>query len=449
MSQQQQQQQQQQLQETCQPRHTSYEGQADSVEHNDRDGDAVGGVAATENDCVIVIDNDDHDDANSSHDQRHGGNSDDNDTINVMIPDGEMLADALESSASQSQSSSNELEVGDHVYQWRKLGFIPYVFQHHGIVMDVHKDHDGKVTKLVIADFSNVEPASKAAKHRAREGNKNQANTNKTASTTAALSSDEDEEEKKEKEESCPTSSKSNDSAVTGSTANTTTTTTTTRPGTTITSRRRRSAMSLVQEGAFRTYTDTDRWHKVEYGASWLNRQIYRSGTVTKAQAGPVGLILARVHFILEHPELLPDYHVIHANCECVAFWCRTGVWSSLQGSTFLELTTAGQVKSSVTLATAAATAQATVTVPSAGLWGWFGYTTTTTVSWLSLHPMAIPGIACYAALTIGVPAVYYASAHTAWKKTSARLNDAFWEKALDRPEVFAECVTHWSDKNS
>ena len=105
-------------------------------------------------------------------------------------------------------------------------------------------------------------------------------------------------------------------------------------------------------------------------------------------------------------------------------------------------------MKQSATLAATAAGSTATVTVPAAGIWGsWFGFQTTSTVSWLSLHPMAIPGLACYAAITVGVPAVMYATAHKKWKETSERLSNSFWDSATANPDVFAECLTHWSDK--
>ena len=106
------------------------------------------------------------------------------------------------------------------------------------------------------------------------------------------------------------------------------------------------------------------------------------------------------------------------------------------------------QAKQSATLAATAAGTTATVTVPASGIWGsWFGMTTTSSVSWLSLHPMAIPGLACYAAITVGVPAIMYATAHKKWKETSERMTDAFWKAATDNPDVFAECLTHWSEK--
>ncbi|CAJ1969904.1 unnamed protein product [Cylindrotheca closterium] len=200
----------------------------------------------------------------------------------------------------------------------------------------------------------------------------------------------------------------------------------------------------FFQEGILRTYTDASKWHKVEYQANWWKRTAYRAGTCTSSKSDAVGLVLARVNFIIQYPELLPDYHVIYANCECVAFWCKTGEWSTLQASTMLEMAAAGQAKQSATLALTAASAQ--VSVPASGVWGWMGYSST--VSWLSLHPMVAPALAGYAAVTIGTPAIIYYKAKGRWEETTKHLCDSFWESALEQPDVFAECMTHWSEKN-
>jgi len=291
--------------------------------------------------------------------------------------------------------TKEELQVGDHVYQWRNWMGIPGIFQHHGIVMDIQYEsldsespdnngtsNDSKfVTKLTIADFSNVE--HKAGNHKIPDPVEQQ----------------------------------------------------------------RRRLSGLTQEGILRTYTDTDRWHKVEYQAPWWKRSVYRAGTCTSVASDAVGLVLARVNYILRHPNVLPDYHVVNANCECVVVWCKTGQWSTLQASTFLEYTTAGQVKSSATLAATAASAQVTVQAPAAGLWGWLGYTTATQVSWLSLHPIFIPALAGYAVLSVGLPTIMYVNARKQWKLTTERLKESFWEDAMTNPEIFAECITHWSSK--
>jgi len=326
---------------------------------------------------------------------------------------------------------SPELEIGDHVYQWRSLCGVPFMFQHHGIVMDVIKDEEGNPVRLTIADFSNVETkgTEKAKSLMNKEITEITTDSPKESAPSPEEEPIEDQSESAELEPSK------------------------------ISQKRRSSLMfssrqmsldqiTLEQEGLVRTYTDTDKWHKVRYQSGFWKRQLNRSGTVTGARSDPVGLVLARVNFIMQHPDKLPDYHVLHANCECVAFWCKTGNWSTLQASSFLELTAAGQAKSTATLAATAAGTTATVTVPASGIWGsWFGFTTTSSVSWLSLHPMAIPGLACYAAVTVGVPAVMYATAHKKWKETSERLCEDFWNSATENPDVFAECLTHWSEK--
>lgn len=296
------------------------------------------------------------------------------------------------SSGRMCMNIKEELNVGDHVYQWRSWMGIPGIFQHHGIIMDIQyedtvdkKDSgeipDKVIAKLTIADFSNVE-------HRAPN-------------------------------QKIPDPVE----------------------------QQRRRLSGLTQEGILRTYTDTDRWHKVEYKAPFWKRSVYRAGTCTATTSDAVGLVLARVNYILRHPDVLPDYHVVNANCECVAVWCKTGRWSTLQASSLLEFTAVGQVKSSATMAATAASAQVTVQAPAAGLWGWFGYTTATQVSWLSLHPVVIPALAGYAVLSVGVPTFMYVNARTQWKRTENQLKESFWEDAMTNPEVFAECITHWSSK--
>ena len=220
---------------------------------------------------------------------------------------------------------SPELEIGDHVYQWRSLCGVPFMFQHHGIVMDVIKDEEGNPVRLTIADFSNVETkgTEKAKSLMNKEITEITTDSPKESAPSPEEEPIEDQSESAELEPSK------------------------------ISQKRRSSPMfssrqmsldqiTLEQEGLVRTYTDTDKWHKVRYQSGFWKRQLNRSGTVTGARSDPVGLVLARVNFIMQHPDKLPDYHVLHANCECVAFWCKTGNWSTLQASSFLELTAAG-----------------------------------------------------------------------------------------------------------
>ena len=217
---------------------------------------------------------------------------------------------------------SPELEIGDHVYQWRSLLGVPYIFQHHGIVMDIIKDEKGEPVRLTIADFSNVETKGTEKKDKSLVGG----NRNNVESSKGSSQNSEDDLIIKDPSQNAETEISN--------------TATQTRSSRLFSSRR--VSLDLEQEGLVRTYTDTDKWHKVHYQSGFWKRQLNRSGTVTSAKSDPVGLVLARVNFIMQHPDKLPDYHVLHANCECVAFWCKTGNWSTLQASSFLELTAAG-----------------------------------------------------------------------------------------------------------
>jgi hypothetical protein len=91
-----------------------------------------------------------------------------------------------------------------------------------------------------------------------------------------------------------------------------------------------------------------------------------RPGTYTAARSAPAGWVLARVEFLRLNPDVLPSYHGVTSNAECVAVWCKTGTWATLQATSWLSLTALGQVKSTATLAGVVGTAQ--VTVPAAGL---------------------------------------------------------------------------------
>ena len=187
---------------------------------------------------------------------------------------------------------------------------------------------------------------------------------------------------------------------------------------------------------------DSNEWRKVEYSASWWKRNLWRSGTCTAVPSDPPGLVLSRVSFLIGHPDKLPTYHFLKANCECVAVWCKTGTWATLQASTFLHVTAAGQAKSATTLAVYAASQQ--VTVPASGFWGYLGYTTK--VSLLSTQPYLLPAIAGYGIITIGGPFWILHRCKRFWHETSQRLRNDFWENAIDQPEIFVECITEWSN---
>ena len=343
-----------------------------------------------------------------------------------------------------------ELQIGDHVYQWRSWIGIPGVFQHHGIVIDVEQvpaeddeeedgddnNHDDNyqddfddaqktdivqtpilasprkpkktVTQLTIADFANIQKKGKGITSAPSRGNEKQLqNESRTGEDSSGLTGGANE-------------------------------------GKMVIVDEHKSLFSLEQRGNLRVFqtTETQTWYKVHYEAPFWKRQVFsRSGTCTSVKSDPVGLVLARVHFILDHPEVLPDYHVLYANCECVAMWCKTGQWSTLQAGSFLEFTAAGQAKSAATMASAAAHTQ--VAVPANGLWGWLGYTTK--VSLMTAQPMVVPALATYGIVTAGAPALLYKAAKNQWKQTTNELQAAFWEAAMESPDKFSENMAEWS----
>jgi hypothetical protein len=182
-------------------------------------------------------------------------------------------------------------------------------------------------------------------------------------------------------------------------------------------------------------------WRKVVYNASWWKRSIGRSGTCTATPSDPPGLVLSRVTFLIAHVETLPPFHFLKANCECVAVWCKTGQWATLQTSSFLNVTAAGQAKSTTSLAVYAASQQ--VTVPTSGFWGYLGYTTK--VSLFSMQPYLLPVIAGYGVVTVGGPMWMLYKCKKFWHATTLRLQHEFWESAIDRPDEFATSITEWS----
>jgi hypothetical protein len=225
-------------------------------------------------------------------------------------------------------------------------------------------------------------------------------------------------------------------------------------------------------------------WHKVQYKVSSWHKHTRMSGTCTTASSSPPGLVRARAEFAVDYtlqqvlsadePSLTvmddndTDWESVQSpaaatgasstdnslkeaswlshmtTSESWAVWCTTGTYATLQMTSWLWTLSAGQVKSTATLAGMAATT--TVTVPAAGLWGWMGYTTQ--VAWLATQPVWLPwALAGYGVVTIGLP--YWAlKRHGKWaKQRTERLNRAFGEYAVVNSEQFVEKMMEWSEQ--
>jgi len=219
---------------------------------------------------------------------------------------------------------------------------------------------------------------------------------------------------------------------------------------------------------------------------SWRNKnnssktkpslQVADGDTATKQQkqklrlpeTDPVKLVLARLRFLLEYgeepfppssscglkaveeddvgddkssdqPNLLPPHHLLYANSECIAVYCKTGKWSTIQAAIFLKTSTAGNVKQSATIAMFLG-AQ-TVSVPATGLWGWFGGTTTLPL--FTAQPWLVPALVGGGMVYVGLPMLMLWKAKGRWAETEIRLNDAFW--SMYDTDVIVEMIRAFS----
>ena len=137
-------------------------------------------------------------------------------------------------------------------------------------------------------------------------------------------------------------------------------------------------------------------------------------------RSDPPILVLARTRFLLERGEdFLPPYHIVNSNSECIAVWCKTGRWSTLQASVFLHSTAIGNTKSTTAISLAAAATQ----------------------PWL-LAAVIPAGMAA-----IGTPWIMLKVANDKWNAATMRLTEEFWSHA--EPHVFVECIEKWGQLRS
>jgi hypothetical protein len=333
---------------------------------------------------------------------------DDGEIEPTVCKDGEADDDTETTSVTDvSSPESPPFAPGDHVYQWCKVAGIP-AFHHHAVVMQVYWDEYDDLWMLHVSDFSNISLYDASAQAARRRGGRN---NNKNATTI---------DDGRHSASSFFANNGSNPFV---------------RNSTT---------------GSWRSYaTPATRWRKVIYQATmWQSLTNPCAGTCTRAECDPPGVVQARVQFLQLHSAtLLADkpYHWLYNNCEAAAVWCKTGEWCTLQALTVLATAAAGQAKSTALLAGGAAATQVTVTVPAAGILGFFGGTTTTQLPLLVSQPYLIPVLAAYGLITVGVPAIMIHNAKREWNAITRSLNDQFWaDYALERPEVFVEYIRHY-----
>jgi hypothetical protein len=332
----------------------------------------------------------------------------------------------------EQQQEPPDFALGDHVYQWCSFAGIPRVYQHHGIILDVYYCKIEHEWILKIVDFSSWDLQQEQEIQEQQRDQDHLTHTMSTGDEGGTVSDD--------------------FSVMTDVTNMSTTTTITTNRRYNGKSVRKKSFIrsNCKSGGCIRIYesvvndNDSGRWHKVRYNAGFWSQQIGRSGTCTSSECDPPGIVRARAQFIINHPYMIPSYSAVRSNCECVAVWCKTGTWCTLQAISWLHGVVVSQAKQAATIAGVATAA--TVTVPASGMWGWLGYTTT--VSLVSTQPLLLPAIATYGVITTVGPALWLIHAKKHWKALTERLNTSFWEDAVNHPDIFVECITHWAISN-
>jgi hypothetical protein len=134
-------------------------------------------------------------------------------------------------------------------------------------------------------------------------------------------------------------------------------------------------------------------------------------------KSDPTEIVLARVNFLLEFGEdVLPPYHVFHSNSECIAVWCKTGRWSTLQAAIFLHSTAIGNAKSSMLL----------------------------TASVAAAHVILVPALAVGGLAMVTAPWLILKQSKKHWDESTRKLTDLFW--SLAEPAVFVAAIEHWSN---
>lgn len=141
-----------------------------------------------------------------------------------------------------------------------------------------------------------------------------------------------------------------------------------------------------------------------------------QSDPSTASKSDPAKIVLARVRFLLENEDdVLPAYHVFNSNSECIAVWCKTGRWSSLQSDVFWHTTAIGNAKS----------------------------TTLMGLSLAATQPWLIPALPVAAVAAIGTPYLVLRQSKKKCEEATRQLTDGFWAQA--DPEVYVEAIETWS----
>lgn len=289
------------------------------------------------------------------------------------------------------------LRPGDHVYVWKSFGMLGMQsYQKHGIVLSIDPDDH---TNIFIVTFYHKNP--KFTEKR---------NLFQTSFRKSGYRDDPVDTQKKES--LIDRSTDENDGHSSSSTLN---------PGEINKDARfvatvRTESLYTFQQGS------RGRIRKVKYNANLAKRLLSRGGTVTSCSADETPLVLARVKYLLETPGRLPEFHLMGANGECAAAWCKLGRWCTLQGSSILHILFVGQAGGAAVGGVVASNVFVWTSMP--GFWGSVGYIwfVPATVA----YPLLVPILIGFGLASL-VPLEALRRFRKKWAQITSEMNKAFW----------------------
>ena len=135
-------------------------------------------------------------------------------------------------------------------------------------------------------------------------------------------------------------------------------------------------------------------------------------------KADPKEIVLSRANFLLEFDEeRLPPYHVFYSNSECLAVWCKTGRWSTLQTAVFLSSNAIGGAKSA----------------------------TVATLGVAAAHAILAPVVAVGGLIWVSAPMVILKKSRDKWEHNTQLMTDLYWQEWAP-PSIFVCAIEHWSE---